>query len=285
MKITLLGTGSPEPYARRASPGYLIDVGTECLQFDCGGGTFDRLLSAGADLSKLSHLFLSHLHSDHMMDYARLVHARWDVHGHDTENLRVFGPAPIGKMTTQLFGPGGVFAADLTARTEDVPSQQIYAERGGELPRLWPAPQVTEISKSFELKRNDWHLRALPVPHAQPFLDSFGFRVDCAGKSFVFSGDSGPSKALTRLAEGADLLAHMCFQLSGDSPGQKWSAGSSGHMEIAEMASEAGIKKVILSHLRSHMDEEGVHERMISDMAAVYDGEIVVGEDLDTFAL
>ncbi|MCP5000453.1 MAG: MBL fold metallo-hydrolase [Hyphomicrobiales bacterium] len=283
MKLTLLGTGSPEPYARRASPGYLIEAGTELLQFDCGGGSFDRLLQCGADLSKLSHLFLSHLHSDHMMDYARLVHARWDCHGHDTDQMKVYGPAPIGLITTRYFGPEGALAFDLTARTEDVPSQQIYAERGGELPRRWPVPEVTEISKGFELNGTGWCLRTVEVPHAQPYLKSLAFRLDCDGKSFVFSGDSGPSGALTRLAEGADLLVHMCFQLSGEAPGRKWSTGSSGHLEIAEMAAKANVRKIILSHLRPHMDAEGVHDRMIDDMAAKYGGEIVIGEDLDTF--
>ncbi len=283
MKLTLLGTGSPEPYARRASPGYLIDIAGELLQFDCGGGTFDRLLNAGADLSKIGHLFLSHLHSDHMMDYARLVHARWDCHGHDTGELKVCGPAPIETITARFFGPEGAFATDLTARTEDEPSQQIYAARGGQLPRRWPAPEVTEISKGFEVQGNNWRLRTIEVPHAQPYLKCLAFRVDSGGKSFVYSGDSGPSGALIKLAEGADLLAHMCFQLSGEAPGRKWSAGSSGHLEIAETASAAGVKKVIISHLRPHMDEEGVHQQMIDEMSGKYGGEIVIGEDLDTF--
>ena len=284
MKVILLGTGSPEPYARRASPGYLVDVGAELLQFDCGG-TFDRLLNAGADLSRISHLFLSHLHSDHMMDYARLVHARWDRHGHETDDLKVFGPAPINEITTKLFGAEGVFAADLAARTEFLPSQQVYAARGGELPRPWPAPQVTEIYKGYELEGNEWRLRTVEVPHGQPYLESFGYRIDCGGKSFVFSGDSGPSQALTRLAEDADLLVHMCFQLSGEAPGREWLAGSSGHMEIAETAAQAGVRKVVLSHLRPHMDINGVHERMIEDMSKIFDGDIVVGEDLDTLEL
>lgn len=47
MKPTLLGTGSPEPYRRRALSGYLIDIGDQTLMFDCGGGSFDRLLQAG----------------------------------------------------------------------------------------------------------------------------------------------------------------------------------------------------------------------------------------------
>ena len=68
MKVTVLGSGSPEAYARRASSGYLVEVAGDRLLFDCGGGVFDNLLRAGHRPSKIDHLFFSHLHSDHMMD-------------------------------------------------------------------------------------------------------------------------------------------------------------------------------------------------------------------------
>ena len=81
MKITLLGTGSPEAYARRASSGYLVEIGEDVILLDCGGGVYDRLLQSGRLPSDITHLFLTHLHTDHMMDYARLVHGAWDEGG------------------------------------------------------------------------------------------------------------------------------------------------------------------------------------------------------------
>jgi len=78
MKLTVLGSGSPEAYIRRASTGYLVEIGTDRILLDCGGGVFDNLVRSGRLPSDITHLFLSHLHTDHMMDYARLVHAAWD---------------------------------------------------------------------------------------------------------------------------------------------------------------------------------------------------------------
>lgn len=277
MKITLLGTGTPEPYLRRASSGYLVDIGDETLQFDCGGGSFGRLLEAGRRPTDLNRLFLSHLHSDHMIDFARLVHAIWDEGGTD---LAVFGPAPIQIISDRLFGAEGALFADLTARTEHAPSKEIWVERGGELPRAWPKPNVTEISRGFEMQGDDWRLRTVEVPHAQPFLTCLGFRVDGPGASFVYSGDSGPSDALTALAENADILVHMCFNLSEEARGPEWTAGSSGHLEIARTAQAAGVGRVVLSHLRPHMDASGVHARLIGEMSEIFAGEIVIGEDL-----
>jgi len=100
MKVTLLGTGSPEPSTRRASSGYLVDIGADIILLDCGGGVFDRLLQAGRKPSDITHVFFSHLHSDHMMDYARLIHAAWDESGNTP---KIFGPIPIGNITDKLF--------------------------------------------------------------------------------------------------------------------------------------------------------------------------------------
>jgi hypothetical protein len=47
MKLTILGSGSPEAYRRRASSGYLLDAGQDVILFDRGGGVFDNLLRAG----------------------------------------------------------------------------------------------------------------------------------------------------------------------------------------------------------------------------------------------
>ncbi len=222
-------------------------------------------------------MFLSHLHSDHMMDFARLVHAIWDEGGVD---LPVFGPAPIKTVSDRLFGGEGAFFADLTARTEHALSNEIWVERGGTLPRPWPAPKITEISPAFEMQGDGWQLRSVEVPHAQPFLTCMGFGVDTPGASFVYSGDSGPCDALTALAERADVFVHMCFNLSQEARGPEWVAGSSGHLEIARTARDAGVGRVVLTHLRPYMDASGVHQKLVSEMSAIFPGEIVVGEDL-----
>jgi ribonuclease Z len=282
MRLTLLGTGSPEPYARRASSGYVIEAEGENLMFDCGGGSFGRLIESGRKPEDIDRLFFSHLHSDHMMDFARLVHARWDM---GKPVLPVFGPTPIAAISGKLFGSDGVFVTDLVARTENPASQEIWCDRGGKLPRPWPSPAITEVEPGFSLDGKGWKLRSVEVPHVQPYLISMGFRIDADGKSVVYSGDSGPCDALTDLAAGADVLVHMCFQPSNEIRGPEWLRGSSGHIEVARTAEAAKAKKTVLTHLRPSMDAPGEHERMISEMRDIYHGEIVVGEDLMIFDL
>ena len=191
MKITLLGTGSPEANVRRASSGYLVEIGDDVILLDCGGGVFDRLLQSGRKPSDITHIFFTHLHSDHMMDYARLVHAAWDEGG---APIKVFGPAPIAQITEKLFGRDGVFATDLVARTENPGSQEVWVERGGTLPRPWPAPEVTEIRAGDTSPNKGWTLRTCEALHAQPQLECMAFRIEADGRTFVYSGDAALSE-------------------------------------------------------------------------------------------
>jgi Metal-dependent hydrolases of the beta-lactamase superfamily III len=57
MKLTILGSGSPEAHVRRASSGYLLEAAGDVILFDCGGGVFDNLLRAGRKPSDVTHLF------------------------------------------------------------------------------------------------------------------------------------------------------------------------------------------------------------------------------------
>ncbi|MEM7270469.1 MAG: MBL fold metallo-hydrolase [Pseudomonadota bacterium] len=218
MRITCLGTGTPEPHVRRASSGYLIEVADDVILFDCGGGVFDRLVQAGKRPSDLTHIFFSHLHTDHFIDYGRLLHAAWDEGKAD---IQVIGPAPVAQITERLFGRDGAYAHDLIARTELPQSQQVWLARGGALPRDWPKPVLTEVEPGFSWEGDGWRVTSCEVPHAQPFLTCMALRIDCHGRSFVFSGDAGRSKPLERLAEGADLLIHWLYALGSEESIQK----------------------------------------------------------------
>ena len=94
MKITLLGTGTPTPSPKRQSSGYLIDVGDDVIVMDHGPGAHHRLIETGRRAVQVTHVFFSHLHYDHCMDYGRLVLQRWDMGADRIPDLKVFGPEP-----------------------------------------------------------------------------------------------------------------------------------------------------------------------------------------------
>lgn len=280
MKLTILGSGSPEAYLRRASSGYLLEVGQDRILFDCGGGVVDNLLRSGRLPKDITHLFFTHYHSDHMMDYARLVHAAWDEGG---APLKVFGPKPLKEITDGYFGPSGVLRNDLRARTELTQSQQVWVARGGTLPRPWPAPKVTEIEPGFSFSGDCWQLTAAQATHAQPILDCLGYAVTSQGRKFVYSGDSGINPDMTALCEGADFLLHWCYRGSGEQLHPALMAFSPDPGEVARMAQGAGVKRLFLTHFRIHMDSEAGHSAAKADLAAQFAGESGIVEDLETF--
>lgn len=282
MKLTVLGSGSPEAYARRASSGYLLEVGEAVILFDCGGGVFDNLLRSGRKPSDITHLFFSHLHSDHMMDYARLVHAAWDESG---TPIRVFGPAPIVQITDGYFGPHGVMSHDLRARTEMLPSQEVWKARGGTLPRPWPAPQVSEITPGFTFQADGWTLKSCEVPHVQPALDCMGFSVESGGKKFVYSGDAGLCDELTTMMQNADLLLHWCYRLDGEATHPTMVPLTPTPSEIAHLARESGVKRLLLTHFRVHMDAPEKHAEALSTLQYTFGSAAGIVEDLDCFEI
>lgn len=280
MKLTILGSGSPEAYSRRASSGYLLDIGDDVVLFDCGGGVFDNLIRAGRKPSEITHLFFSHLHSDHMMDYARLVHAAWDEGG---APIKVFGPQPIASITEGYFGPNGVLSHDLRSRTELLPSQEVWKARGGILPRPWPTPVVSEIGPGFEFETENWTLSSCNVPHGQPVLTCMAFAVQSAGRKFVYSGDAGICDDLKALCKDADLLLHWCYRLDGENAHRAMLSLTPTPSEIADMAQSSDVKHLLLTHFRIHMDSPENHQKALAILAKHFKGSSGIVEDLDLY--
>lgn len=282
MKITCLGTGTPESHKRRASSGYLIEVGTDKILFDCGGGVVSRLIEAGYKPGDITHLFFSHLHSDHMLDYARLVHAAWDE---KSPPLHVWGPPPLKNITEKLFGPDGVMATDLIARTQFKGSQEVWTARGGTLPRPWPEPVICEIEAGFSYQGDGWRLSSCNAPHAQPYLDCMAFRIDTGTHSFVYSGDAGLCDEVETLCADASLVLHWCYRMSHETDYPTVMEFSPSAGEIAEMAERAGVEHLMLTHLRAHMDSEAYHAQMMTEARACFSGKLGIAEDLMVFTL
>jgi ribonuclease BN (tRNA processing enzyme) len=280
MKITLLGTGNPAPSLKRMGPGYMVSVAGDVILFDHGPGSHHRLLETGTKATDVTHVFFSHLHYDHCVDFPRLLLTRWDHGAGHIPELKVYGPPPLKDMVERLIGPDGAFAADLAARMNWDASLHVFRARGGVEPRRPPAPEVREIGKGDTVQTDRWQVRAVEVPHAQPWLTCLALRLDSDAGSVVYTGDAGPSRALEKLAEGCDVLIHMCSHISGSVDNQATRAGTSGHLEAARTAAAAGAKRLVASHIYDQFDRPGVRERVIAEMARIYDGVIVFGEDL-----
>jgi ribonuclease BN (tRNA processing enzyme) len=280
MRIRLLGTGTPTPSLRRMCSGYVVEIGCDVIVFDHGFGAHHRLMQLGISARQVTHLFLTHLHYDHCGDYARLVLTRWDQSAGHHPELLVFGPPPLSRMTDQLFSQDGVFGPDLTARTQHECSLDIYRARGGTLPRLRPAPVVKELSDSDTVHGNGWTIKTATAEHFRPYLVCYGYRLETPTGTFVYSGDSGPAPGIRQLAQGADVLVHMCHYISNTQLSARFAESCMGHMELATLAQECGVRNLVATHITEQFDRPGVRERVIGEMSRTYTGNLFFGEDL-----
>lgn len=280
MQLWLLGTGTPTPSMRRMCSGYVVRCNDEYIVFDHGFGAHHRLMELGIKATEVSHLFISHHHYDHMGDYPRLLLTRWDQGAGKLPELQVYGPPPLKLITERMIGDDGVFGPDLISRTENQCSIDVYRARGGTGERTRPAPVLHELRPGELVERNGWTVRVAEVNHFSPHLTSYGYRLDCAFGSFVYSGDTGPSRALAELAQGCDVLVHMCHYLSGTAPSKSFSTFTMGHLELARLAQEAEVRNLVISHVTEQFDHPGLRERVVGEVGQIYKGNIFFGEDL-----
>ncbi len=285
MHIRLLGTGTPTPSLKRMSSGYLISVGSDRILFDFGPGSYHRMMEAGVQVTDITHVFFSHLHYDHCLDYSRLLLTRWDQGGDQVPELKVYGPPFIERMTEALIGEDGAFGPDLKARTEMPVSQAIYQARGGTPPRKRPMPEIVPVNSGDVVAGTDWRVEVRNVLHAQPFLDCYGFRIETESGVLAYSGDSGPCKSMQTLAREADVLIHMCHYLSGTELNHDFARTCMGHRELATLGRDANVKNLVISHVTEQMDVAGVRERIIREMGEIYSGNLFFGEDLMTIPI
>lgn len=293
MKVTLLGTGSPVPSLKRCSAGYMVETGGDVILVDNGPGTFQRMMQAGVAATEVTHVFLSHLHFDHCLDFLRLFLHRWDIGPPGLPPLRVYGPPGLENFVEKLFGRDGAFAPDLTARTNHPNSLAIFEGRGGRPPRPWPEAEVTEVSERDVLTGDAWRMTLANVPHHQPYLVSYGVRLEADGAVFAYSSDitlpadKAPARPLYALADNADLLVHYLnsFDVAREQAGGGAGDARTRQQAVGELARDARVKTLVTSHHGPAIDQDGARERVIADIRAVYKGRVIWGEDLMAFEL
>jgi len=196
-RVTPLGTGSPQPVIKRFGPGVLVQAGKETLLIDCGRGVTQRLFQLGVKLGAVDALFITHLHSDHIVGIPDLWLTGWlEANFAQRQGpFRVYGPAGTKNLMENL---EKAFEWDIRTRIAD---QNLAKEN--------VAIVANEIGTGAVYERNGVKVTAFEVDHGELIKPAFGFRVDYDGRSAVISGDTRFSENLIRNATGADLLVHQ----------------------------------------------------------------------------
>ena len=100
MILTLLGTGCPKVDHKRFGPSNLISTLNTKILVDCGSGVTQRLEQLKVSTADIDALFLTHLHSDHVIDFYQLIISSW--HSYRTKPWKVFGPIGTKKFVKKI---------------------------------------------------------------------------------------------------------------------------------------------------------------------------------------
>lgn len=280
-RLHILGSGTPTPTADRYGSAFALRVGERLLMFDCGPAATHKLVKAGLWPTDVSHLFFTHHHYDHNVDYPCFLLARWDQNIEQRDNpLEVIGPTLTTQTTQRLIGDDGAFAPDIRARINHPLSQRVFANRGGQLPRLWPQTLTRDVHAGWTHETDDWKVTTAAAEHVQPYLDSLAWRIETDDCSVVFTGDTQPCESVRVLAEGADVLVSMCWDHQDQMAADCEDVGQTGTVGAAGLADDAGVKNLVLVHNGPNLARPGSIERAIGDIRDTYKGQVFFGEEL-----
>ena len=258
LKVFLLGTGNPQPRIDRFGASILVEAGARKMLFDSGRGVTIRLAQREIPLAEVNPLFLTHLHSDHVVGIPDLWLTGW-LRGRENP-LQVFGPEGTGEMMRHL---EQAYKADIRIRL----SSGTRSSNG-------VAVLARDIKEGVVYEEGGVKVTAFKVEHG-PANPAFGYRVDYAGRSVVLSGDTGPTENLLRFAQGVDVLIHE-VSLPGTAPG----AGGSTHTTPEDAGTIFARVKPRLA-VYSHIIPPGAPaEEFIVGTRKTYNGPLEVGEDL-----
>ncbi|MEJ8819279.1 MBL fold metallo-hydrolase [Lacibacter sp. H407] len=202
--VTLLGTGAPQPTIDRFGAATLVEAGGRYFLFDCGRGVTQRLWQKKIGAGKVNYLFLTHLHSDHIVGIPDLwlLGLMPGTFGNRKQALEVYGPAGTNDM---IQGLKLAYQWDIKTRVAEYPS----ADSGSNV-------KANDVREGVVYDKNGVKITAFWVNHSDIIDSALGYRLDYMGRSVVISGDTRYSENLIQYSKGADLLIHEVIAIRED---------------------------------------------------------------------
>ncbi|MBT1155025.1 MBL fold metallo-hydrolase [Aminobacter anthyllidis] len=274
-RLVLLGTKGG-PAIRPGGPwptSTLLELGGRTVIVDCGLGVTRGVTDAGLSLKALDLIFITHLHSDHVLELGPLLHTAWTA-GLATP-VRLFGPAGLNQYW-QRFVQALEF--DIETRIDDEGR-----------PDLREMVEVVEFGEGNVLQDGELLVTALRVDHP-PVTECFALRFENLGTSIVFSADTAFFPPLADFARGADVLLHEAMLEEGVERlvartgngarlREHLMASHSLAGEAGTIAARAGVGRLVLNHLIPADDPDIAEGDWVEAVRKTWNGPLTIGRD------
>jgi len=298
MRVTFLGTGGAVPTTERGPSALLLERDGERLLFDCGEGTQRQMMRFGTGFT-ISHLFVTHLHGDHILGIPGLVQTL-DFNGRE-EPLALHGPPGSKPHLRDLLEAGG-YRPDFPITINEVRPGSVALDAAEYEIRTFETDHRNVSSTGYALIEDDRRGRfdreraeELGVPVGPKFgqlHDGEPVELDDGtvvrpedvvgdprpGRRFVYTGDTRPVDSTVDVAEEPDLLVHdATFD-------DEWAerARRTGHAtgrEAAEVAASADAKRLGLVHVSSRYAGDASPIEREAESAAAGGTEVFLPDD------
>jgi ribonuclease BN (tRNA processing enzyme) len=310
--ITLGTHGGPLPDAKRSQPANALVVDRAVYLVDAGDGAAEQLAKAGLSLQAVRAVFISHLHFDHTAGLFAVIGLRQQTN--TLAKLTIYGPPGTKETVNALVAaakPGGVSGYG-------VPGEQFVP----------PNVEAIEIRDGAHLSLDGFTVTAAENTHysfprgsdMDQRFDSLSFRFDFPGRSIVYTGDTGPSDAVTALAKGADILVSELIDTqvatSGFAPPPSANAAagqnrappapprpangteakstaevmrehlSTHHVtpeQVGKMAADAKVGRVVITHLVASRRPDFPIDSYVAEIRKIYSGPVEIANDLNRY--
>lgn len=273
--LTLLGTkGGPAIRPGGPNPtSMLLTLAGRRMVVDCGLGVARGLVEAGMSLKDLDLIFITHLHSDHVLELGPLIHTAWTTGL--ASKVTVYGPPGIGQL----------WQGFLASLSYDIETRITDEGR----PDLRALVEVIEYGPGLVFNADGLRVDSLRVDHP-PVTDCFALRIKAEGRCVVFSSDTAYFPPLADFASGADILVHEAMLPEGvESIIRRTGNGArlrehllASHTlaeDAGRIATQADVRCLVLNHLIPADDPDFTEDHWRSALAPTWSGELVIGKD------
>lgn len=274
-RLVLLGTGTPNADPDRSGPAVAVVANGTPYLVDFGPGVVRRAAAAerkgiaALAVKNLRRAFVTHLHSDHTIGYADLIFTPW-VLERDLP-LDVYGPPGLKSMTRHLLA---AYREDIRVRLDGLEpaNTEGYKVRAHEVRPGVVYRDANVTVTAFAVRHGSWR-------HA------YGYRFETADRTIVISGDTVPAETIVDACRGCDVLVHEVYSEAGfrkrPPEWQRYHAAfHTSSRQLGELARRAKPKLLVLHH---QLLWGTTPEDLLKEIAEVYAGKVVFGNDLDVF--